>query len=94
MQATQPLQPEDADWKSVWHVHATKAGKGGDLILVKGANAQSFELPFGVSHEDRGPRNDDHDAIGIRLRVLNESKLEPAPKRNRTHSGQSERFGA
>ena len=88
------MQPEVDDWQSVWHVHRTKAGKGGDLIFVKGANARSFELPFGVSHEDRGPRNDNHDAIGIQLRVLTETKPEPAPKRNRTHSGQSERFGA
>ena len=93
-EATQPLQPEVDDWQSVWHVHCTKAGKGGDLIFVKGAHARSFELPFGVSHKDRGPRNDNHDAIGIKLRVLTESNLEPAPKRNRTHSGQSERFGA
>ena len=93
-EATQPLQPEVDNFETVWHVHRTEAGKSGDLIFVRGGYARSFELPFGVSHEDRGPRNDNHDAIGIKLRVLTESNLEPAPKRNRTHSGQSERFGA
>ena len=94
MQATQPLQPEVDDFLSVWHVHRTEAGKSGDLMFVKGAHADIFELPFGVSHDDRGARNDNHDAIGIQLRVRTETKPEPAPKRNRMHSGQSERFGA
>ena len=92
--ATHPLQPEDDDWRTVWHVHPTEAGKGGDLIFVKGAHARSFELPFGFSHADRGVRPDRHDAIGIELRVMAEAMPEPATKRNRTHSGQSERFGA
>ena len=64
-EATQAVQPLVHNWRTAWHVHATAAGNGGDLIFVKGANASSFELPFGKSHTDRGVRNDDHDAIGI-----------------------------
>ena len=93
-EATGPLQPEGENFETVWHVHRTKAGKGGDLIFVRGAHAQSFELPFGFSHKDRGPRKDQHDAMGVELRVLAETKPEPATKKSRTHSSQSERFGA
>ena len=93
-EATQPLQPEVDNFETVWHVHGTEAGKSGDLMFVRGGHAQCFELPFGVSHEDRGPRNDNHDAIGIELRVLAEAKPEPAAKSCRTHYSQSERFGA
>ena len=82
-EATQALQPEPADWKSVWHVHATTAALGGDLIFVKGANAHSFDLPVGYSHRDRGIRHDTHDAIGIELRVNIESPT-PSSKRNRS----------
>ena len=39
----------------------------GDIVLVKGTNAKPFDLPFGISHGDRGMRNDQHDAIGIEL---------------------------
>ena len=84
-EATQELQPDEpADWKSVWHVHATTAALSGDLIFVKGALAKSFDLPFGRSHRDRGIRRDDHDDIGIELRVTVESEPTPSSKRNRT----------
>ena len=91
-EATQTVQPEDADWRTVWHVHATSEQKGGDLIFVKGAHAKSFDLPFGASHRDRDIWNDSHDAIAIELRVMAEAKPEPVSKRNRTRSDQSERF--
>ena len=61
--ATQEMQP------AVWHVHATTEELSGDLIFVKGACAENFDLPFGRSHRDRGVRNDVHDAIGIELSV-------------------------
>ena len=82
-EATQPLQPEKPDWRTVWHVHTTKAAKGGDLIFVKGAHARSFDLPSGFSHSDCGLTNDDHDAIGIELRVMAEAEPEPPSKRSR-----------
>ena len=74
----------------MWHVHATSEKKGGDLIFVKGAHARSFDLPSGFSHSDCGLTNDDHDAIGIELRVMVEAEPEPAPKGNPTYSDQSE----
>ena len=64
-EATQPLQPADQNYRTVWQVHATSFGESGDLILVQGANARMFDLPFGKKHSDRAIRNDCHDAIGI-----------------------------
>ena len=64
-EATQPLQPEHADWKSVWQVHATTAAQGRGLIFVKGADAHSFDL----LNDAHGITKDAHDAIGIELRV-------------------------
>ena len=55
-EATQPMQPEDPDRRTVWQ--------------VQGANAKSFDLPFGYSHRDPGIRKDIHDAIGVDLRVI------------------------
>ena len=54
-EATQPLQPEHADWKSVWQVHATTAARGGDLISVKGAVGHDLWIP-GASQ----PREEQH----------------------------------
>ena len=67
-EAIQVLQTNDgADWENVWHVHTTSKQLSGDIVLVKGTNAKPFDLPFGISHGDRGMRHDQHDAIGIEL---------------------------
>ena len=90
-EAIQPMQPEEPNWRTVWQVHTTTAARGGDLIFVKGAYARSFDLPFGISHRDRGIRNDTHDAIAIDLRVGGrQTEPEPTPKGNPTRSDQSE----
>ena len=39
------------EWNTVWTVHTTDAGRSGDVIFVKGANAKSFDLPFGAHAE-------------------------------------------
>ena len=50
-----------------------------------------MELAFGrTMHRDRGVWNDCHDAIGIELRVKAEAEPEPASKRNRMCSDQSD----
>ena len=87
-EAVQPMQPRMiVKWNTVWTVHTTDAGRSGDVIFVKGANAKSFDLPFGPSHGDRNIGKDIHDAIGIELRVKVESSNmpEPSSKRNRTN---------
>ena len=66
---------------NVWHVYATPAALGGDIIFVKGCNAELFELPVGASYEDRGARNDNHDAFGVELVVAIDSASQPVNKR-------------
>jgi hypothetical protein len=69
-EAAQTLQTNaSADWQNVWQVHTTSAQRKGDIVLVKGAHAMSFDLPFGPSHRDRGVRKDQHDAIGVQLHI-------------------------
>ena len=64
-EATQPMQHQNPDWRTVWQVHASTAARGGDLIFVKGADAHSFDL----LNDAHGITNDAHDAIGIELQV-------------------------
>ena len=52
--AIQPMQTEVDHWRTVWHAHATSFGKSGDVMIVKGAHAMSFDLPFGCSHIQKG----------------------------------------
>ena len=94
-EAVSGLQPDVADsYLQVWHVHSSKAGRGGDLMFIKGAHARPFELPFGASYPDkRGPRNDKHDAFGLSINVP-AILSEPAIKTSRTHGGQREKFVA
>ncbi len=78
-EAVQPMQPPVmGKWNTVWTVHTTGAGQSGDVIFVKGAHAESFDLPFGYSHEDRGIRNDS----GIELRVKVKSSIQPGASTN------------
>ena len=90
-EATQQVQPEDrlANWQTVWQVHATTEALSGDLMFVKGAHAQSFDLPFGHSHRDHGVRNNCHDAIGIELRVPLDSEPPRRHARPRQDDGDS-----
>ena len=41
-EATQPMQPDDPHWRTVWQVHTTTAARSGDLIFVRGANVGIF----------------------------------------------------
>jgi len=69
-EAVQVLQPASPCWNNVWHVHASTAKRSGDILFVKGAHAEAFDLPVGVSYPDTGVRRDCHDAIGVELRIL------------------------
>ena len=76
LEAVEPMQPRMiVEWRTVWTVYTTGAGQSGDVIFVKGAHAESFDLPFGYSHEDRAIRNGSHDAIGVELRVKVKSSI-------------------
>ena len=76
-EAVQLLQPvADSEYDNVWSVHETLGNKGGDLLYVKGAHANLFELPIGCSYRDCGVRNNHHDAFGVELKVLVRRELE------------------
>ena len=63
------LQPEGGapNEREYWHVHGTECGAGGDLCLVKGCAAKSFEIVVGHNSNNYGMRRDDHDAVGVVL---------------------------
>ena len=62
------LQPcGAANLREYWHVHPTAHGSDGNLCLVKGCAARSFEMAVGLNYDNRGMRNDDHDAVGVVL---------------------------
>ena len=91
--AIQPMQPNEATWRTEWQVHTTTAALSGDLIFTKGAKAESFDLPFGPSHRDWGVRKDSHDAIAIELKVKAEAEPEPPSRTNRMCSDQTDGDG-
>ena len=53
----------------VWQVKTTPCGKSGGVCFVKGCTADVFEVEVGASYMERGMRNDQHDALGVVLRV-------------------------
>ena len=58
------LQREtDAD--PLWEVHPSIAGKQGDHVAVTGAAARFQSIAVGASFQDRGMRNDCHDAVAV-----------------------------
>ncbi len=63
------MQPNDPQWDTVWHVHETTEQRRGDIVLVKGAHAMALDLPVGPDKANKGIRNDQHDAIGVELRL-------------------------
>ena len=61
-----------ADAKSdndVWTVMATANGLGGDVCISRGCAIDRFEVAVGRSFRERGMRNDNHDALGLALRL-------------------------
>ena len=67
-EAIRNKQPINGSFEGVWHVHESINGLSGDILLVKGANAQRIDIPIGQSYPtDRGMRNDQHDAFGVQL---------------------------
>ena len=52
-----------------WHPQAAKAGRGGDVMLISGSDSTVFDIAIGRSYDDRGMRNDNHDAFGVAVQV-------------------------
>ena len=63
-QCTQ-LATGEPDVFTSWHVQASNAMQGGDVLFCKGAYTTAFDIPIGFSYEDRGMRHDAHDCFCI-----------------------------
>ncbi len=55
------------DNESVWTVVATTVNLGGDNIAVCGAVARCAPIAVGASFQNRGMRNDTHDALAVEI---------------------------
>jgi len=63
---------------SRWECVGTEANLSGDLVFVNGAFAEQYAIPVGASYEDRGMRNDSHDAVAIHVDIPVRSVSQPA----------------
>jgi len=63
---------------SRWDCVGTEANLSGDLVFVNGAFAEQYAIPVGASYEDRGMRNDSHDAVAIHVDIPLRSVSQPA----------------
>ena len=52
-----------------WQVLSTDAQLSGDVMFVLGGFGEERTVPIGASFEDRGMRNDVHDAVGAQLMI-------------------------
>ena len=71
-QAVATLQPESVtaeNASAIWQVKPTRNGLSGDLCFVRGCVASIFDVDVGASYIERGMRNDQHDALGLILRL-------------------------
>ena len=62
------------DVDPLWVVIPTCAGGGGDHVAVNGATATLIPIAVGLHFQNRGMRNDQHDALGLELRVAGGSQ--------------------
>ena len=52
-----------------WQVKTSDAGKSGDVLFIKGAFGEAFDVSVGASYADRGIRKDQHDFFGVALSI-------------------------
>jgi len=52
-----------------WRTHAATHGLSGDILFVRGADSDTFDINIGSSYSDRGVRDDIHDAFGVVLKI-------------------------
>ena len=57
------------NYDAQWHCQAANAGLGGDVMLISGSDSEVFDIAIGKSYDDRGMRNDSHDAFGVTVKV-------------------------
>ena len=64
-----------------WQVMTSNAELSGDVLFVKGACGETFDVTVGKSYDDRGMRNDIHDFFGIALQIPMCTKNQRGQKR-------------
>ena len=64
-----------------WQVMTSNAELSGDVLFIKGACGETFDVTVGKSYDDRGMRNDIHDFFGIALQIPMCTKNQRGQKR-------------
>ena len=72
-QACEALQRHTDD-EALWEVFASPADRSGDNVAVSGASARFRPIALGYSFEDRGMRNDSHDAAAVVITLCEAKK--------------------
>ena len=75
-----------------WQVLTSNAALSGDVLFIKGAHGQPFDVSVGHSYADRGIRKDDHDFFGVTLSIPMSDKVTPKGQKRQqaSASGASE----
>jgi len=70
-----------------WQVKTSNGQLSGDVLFIKGAFGESFDVSVGNSYEDRGIRNDQHDFFGVALSIPMFDKEPRGQKRQQVPAG-------
>ena len=72
---------QHTDDEALWEVFASPADRIGDNVAVCGAVAHFRPIAVGASYQDRGMRNDSHDAVAVVITLRGASQ--PAERKKR-----------
>ena len=70
-----------------WRVLTSNAAKSGDVLFIKGALGEAFDVTVGESYTDRGIRKDQHDFFGVALSIPMRDKNPRGQKRQQVVVG-------
>ena len=74
--------------QSQWQVKTSNGQLSGDVLFIKGAFGESFDVSVGRSYDDdRGLRNDQHDFFGVALKIPMFDKEPRGQKRQQVPAG-------
>ena len=68
-------------------VLTSNAARSGDVLFIKGAFGESFDVSVGASYADRGIRKDVHDFFGVALSIPMSDKNPRGQKRQQVSAG-------
>ena len=70
-----------------WQVKTSNAARSGDVLFIKGAFGEAFDVSVGASYADRGIRNNGHDFFGVALSIPMSDKKPRGQKRQKVCAG-------